>query len=111
MSRQSNHVRAQLGVTLTALAFADYSTLALPRLAKLAHQAALLQLGERTSDLPHGNLHLVVRGGEVIAARGHDMHATFGQGDDAKLLRQQLARKAAGILDSTVRNTVALDAV
>jgi hypothetical protein len=98
-------------VTLTALAFADYSTLALPRLAQLTHQTALLQLGERTGDLPHGDLHLVVGGGEVIAARGHDVHATLGERDDAEFLRQQLARKAAGILDQHRANTIALDAV
>ena len=49
--------------------------------------------------------------GEVIARCGDDADAKLDQGEDAKLLRHQIASEAAGVFDDHDADAVALDPV
>ncbi len=91
-----------------ALAFL---TLALTGAAKLRDQAGLLEFSEGACDLAHGLLHRVGRVGEVIAGCGDDANAKVDKGQNAQLLRHEIASEAAGILDDHDANAVAFDPV
>src|SRR5262245_55945534 len=94
-----------------ALALAALGALAPAGSAQFFDEAGLLELLEHARDLAHGDPHLVVAAGQIIAPRGKDADPEPGQRSDPRLLHHQGTGEPACILDDHGAHAVGDDAV
>ncbi len=100
-----------LSVGLSAFHFRSGGALSVPGSLQLADQPRLLKLGKHASDLTHGNFERVTGFGKIIPGTGQDANAALDEGDDARLLNDELPGKPGSVLDENSSNSVALDPI
>src|SRR5262249_49657182 len=101
---ERHRLRPDLSIGLPPTKFAG----SLTGLAKLSNKSCLLILCKAAGDLPHHDPRRIGCLGEIIARSRNDPHSTLNQHENTKLLSNEIAGKAAGVLHNHRPNAVAL---